>query len=241
MIEFVSTSHTYTYTPTGEKFISVTSLLDKYSEKQDWDTIAEKKAKKLGITKEELLKTWEDEKIRAATQGTRIHEIKENKILGKPNVVAHREENGIKYSLDITELKPGIYPELILYHPYYKVVGTADYVEIFEDNTFNLLDFKTNKKLEFSGYPVFNKNTFKKEPRKMLSPLNHIDDCNGMKYTLQLSIYSWLLEELGFKLNQMWIEHILLEDGEEVNVIKYPINYLKKEVRNLFEHFKSKQ
>lgn len=241
MIEFVSTSHTYTYTPTGENFISVTSLLDKYSEKQDWNAIAEKKAKKLGITKEELLNTWEDEKNKAASQGTRIHEIKENKILGKPNVVAHREENGIKFSLDITDLKPGIYPELILYHPYYKVVGTADYVEIFEDNTFNLLDFKTNKKLDFSGYPVFNKSTFKREPRKMLFPLNHIDDCNGMKYTLQLSIYSWLLEELGFTLNQMWIEHILLEDGEEVNVIKYPINYLKKEVRNLFEHFKSKQ
>ena len=26
------------------------------------------------------------------------------------------------------------------------------------------MDFKTNKSLEFTGYPVFNKSTFKREP-----------------------------------------------------------------------------
>lgn len=241
MIEFESKSHVYTYTPTGERFISVTTLIDKYSEKQDWDSIAERKAKKLGVTKEDLLKSWEDEKNRAANQGTRIHELREKKILGRPNVHTHREENGLKYSLDITELRPGIYPELILYHPEYKIVGTADYVEIFKNGTFDLMDFKTNKSLEFTGYPVFNKSTFKREPRKLLHPLNKIDDCNGMKYTLQLSIYSFLLEELGYTLNKMWIEHIIMEDGDEINTVDYPLNYLKKEVKNMFQHFKSKQ
>ena len=37
----------------------------------------------------------------------------------------------------------------------------------------------------------------------------------------------------------MWIEHIIMEDGDEINTVDYPLNYLKKEVKNMFQHFKS--
>lgn len=96
----------------------------------------------------------------------------------------------------------------------------------------------TNEKLEFSGFMVFNPTTKRREEKKMFSPLSHLPDANGIHYSLQLSLYAYFLEERGYKLKDLWIEHIIFEDDEHINVIKYPINYLKKDVITLCNHYK---
>lgn len=224
------------------KLTSVSTLIGMYHEKFDSDKHSKRIAEKEGVTQEEILNRWEDKKVKSQVKGTLYHKKKEDELLTKSNVIRHPEINGLKQALDITELKPGIYPELILYHPKYNIVGTADIVEIFPDLSFNLEDHKTNEKLEFTGFPVFNKSKMKREPKKMFSPLSHLDDSNGIHYTIQLSCYAFMLEEAGYECRELKINHVLFdEDEQDIMVVNYPINYLKKEVKNLFEHFKSKQ
>lgn len=242
-LKFSEPDHRYFFEEEPDiKLTSVSTLIGMYHEKFDSDKHSKRIAEREGVSQEEILKRWEDKKMKSQTKGTLYHKKKEDEILSKPNVFKHTEIDGIKQALDITQLKPGIYPELIVWHPYYKVVGTADLVTIFEDNTFSLEDHKTNEKLEFTGFPVYNPKSFKKEPKKMFVPLQHLDDCNGIHYQIQLSSYAFILEEAGYECRNLQINHVLFdEDEQDILVVEYPINYLKKEVRNLFEHFKSKQ
>lgn len=235
--------HKYTWKEQPEiKLTSVSTLIGKYHEEFDTELRSKKYAEKHGLNQEDVLKDWEDKKIKSQVKGTLYHKKKEEELLGKPGVFKHPEFNGVKQALDITELKPGIYPELIVYHPEYNIVGTADLVIIHNDNTFDLFDHKSNAKLEFTGFPVYNPKSHKREPKKMYSPIQHLDDANGIHYTLQLSSYAFILEEAGYTCNSLTIHHVQFDEDEtDIMVVDYPVNYLKKEVRNLFEHFKSKQ
>ncbi|MBK8156494.1 MAG: hypothetical protein IPK55_11105 [Streptococcus sp.] len=74
----------------------------------------------------------------------------------------------------------------------------------------------------------------------MFAPIQHLDDSNGIHYTLQLSAYSFILEEAGYTPNNLTIHHVLFDEDEtDILVVDYPLNYLKKEVKLMFEHFKN--
>lgn len=240
---FDSNKHLYFFEEEPDiKLTSVSTLIGMYHEKFDSDKHSKRIAEREGVSQEEILERWKKTNQDSLTLGTAYHKKREEKYLEMNGVHSHKEVNGIKQALDITKLTPGIYPELIVYHPEYNIVGTADYIEILPDNSFICRDWKTNKKLDFEGFPVWNPKTFKKEPKKMFPPLSHLSDCNGIHYSLQLSAYSWILEEAGYICKSIILEHVLFdEDEQDIMVVDYPINYLKKEVRNLFEHFKSKQ
>lgn len=240
---FDSEQHKYFFDEEPDTILtSVSTLIGKYHEKFEEETHSKRIAEREGITQEEVLKRWEDKKIKSQVKGTLYHKKKEDEILTKTGVFKHKEEGGLKQAFDITELKPGIYPELIVYHPYYNIVGTADLVIIHNDNTFDLFDHKTSEKLEFTGFPVYNPKSHKRERKKMFSPIQHIDDSNGQHYALQLSAYSFMLEEAGYECKSLTIHHVLFDEEEQdIMVVDYPINYLKKEVRNLFEHYKNRK
>jgi len=238
---FQEDQHKYFFLEKPEQELtSVSKLIEIYHEKFDTEKISAKTAKKRGVDQAELKAQWKEENSKSLIRGKAFHAAREQKLIksGK-NVIAPIEENGFKKAFDITKLKPGIYVESILYHPYYGIVGTADKFEIFDDLTFTLDDVKTNKKLDFKSFEVFNPNTYIRTPKKMFFPINHIDDCNGQHYSLQLSAYSFMLEEAGYSLKKggLHIEHILFENDEPVDIIIYPINYLKKEIKTLFEHY----
>lgn len=242
-LEFHPEEHLYRWKEQPDiKLTSVSTLIGMYHEKFDSELRSKKYAEKHNMSQEEVLKMWEDKKVKSQIKGTLYHKKKEDELLSKQGVFRHPEIEGIKQALDITELKPGIYPELILYHPKYNIVGTADIVTINPDGTFQIEDHKTNSELSFSGYPVFNKSLMRREPKKMFPPISHIEDCSGMHYVLQLSSYAFMLEEAGYECNSLTIHHVLFdEDEQDIMVVDYPLDYLKKEVKNLFEHFKSKQ
>lgn len=224
------------------KLTSVSTLIDLYGEKFDEDKMSKKIADKRKVSQEEILEEWKVTRNRASTKGTLYHAKKEREILSKAGVFKHPEFGGIKQALDITELKPGIYPELIVYHPEYNLVGTADLVILYSDGTFDLSDYKTNAKLEFTGFPVYNPKTHQRSPKKMFAPISHLDDCKGIRYSLQLSAYSFMLQEAGYTPKKLRIDHVQFdEDEQDIMIIPYYVNYLRKEVKNMFQHFKSKQ
>lgn len=153
-----------------------------------------------------------------------------------------------------------IYSEIGAFLIDYLISGTIDVLCIKEDQ-FVILDWKTNRNgLQFSsGYykkdktskPAQLTNVWVDKDERMLPPVAHLQNCNGMHYSLQLSMYAKMVEKiLGIPCVGLGLCHIgspfiknaygqpwrspdnlypIDPDGEET-VNWYRINYLSREV-----------
>ena len=240
---FQSDIHKYSILEHPEiSLTSVSKLIEKVKQPFDADKWASKKAAERGITKEEVLEEWKVIKDIALTKGTKYHnEYEANLLKSKKTHPSVIDESGHKKAHDLRSLEPGVHPELILYNLNYEIVGTADIVEIFPDKSFILSDHKTSKSIDFKGFMKFDPIDKRKHEVKMLSPLSKLGDCNGNHYSIQLSLYAWMLEQFGYTCKELILHHVIFEEGEPCNVVNYPIPYLKKEVINLLNWYKSKK
>lgn len=111
-----------------------------------------------------------------------------------------------------------IYSEIGAFLIDYRISGTIDILCI-RDTDFVILDWKTNRKgLQFTnGYfkkdkttkPAQETNEWVTKNVKMLPPLNHLPDCNGYHYTMQLSMYALMVELiLGIPCTGLGLCHI---------------------------------
>jgi hypothetical protein len=80
---------------------------------------------------------------------------------------------------------------------------------------FEIIDWKTNQSpiCEAAGYYAKNSSgeltdTFVYTNTTMKYPVGHLPDSNFYHYSLQLSMYAYLIERLGYELNQLTIFHI---------------------------------
>ena len=88
----------------------------------------------------------------------------------------------------------------------------------------------TNKKLKFESYKDNNGYVMMKEP------LNHLMDCNMIHYTLQLSLYSYMVWRLYQQLSVAMPRIIYARDS---NAIKFhDVAYLRKEVVDILKYFR---
>ena len=157
-----------------------------------------------------------------------------------------------------------IYSEIGVFDPTLLLSGTID-IFCYRPTDFVILDWKTNRGgLQFeSGYFKKDKTTIPnqltnewvRKSEKMLPPLNHLDECNGSHYSMQLSIYARLAERIleipctGLGLCHIGSPFILNAygqpfrdkdgyhvdpDGEET-VNWYRINYLSNEADAVFK------
>jgi hypothetical protein len=153
-----------------------------------------------------------------------------------------------------------IYSEIGAFLIDYLISGTIDILCIKEDR-FVILDWKTNRNgLQFeAGYfkkdksttPAQLTNQYIVKDEKMLPPLSHLDNCNGMHYTMQLSTYARMVElildipcvglglchigspfvknKYGMPYRDKNNQYPIDENGEET-INWYHINYLRNEV-----------
>ena len=153
-----------------------------------------------------------------------------------------------------------IYSEIGAFLIDYLISGTIDILCIKEDR-FVILDWKTNRNgLQFeAGYfkkdksttPAQLTNQYIVKDEKMLPPLSHLDNCNGMHYTMQLSTYARMVElildipcvglglchigspfiknQYGMPYRDKNNQYPIDENGEET-INWYHINYLRNEV-----------
>lgn len=185
---------------------SVSSKIDKYVEKVDFDEKAGNKAIRLGITKESLLEQWEAEKQLACDTGNRVHLFGElypfNKSL-KPS--CKQEEAVVKFWSDLPEHIVPACLELRMYHLHFMFAGTSD-ILLFDKlkETFIIADYKTNKDL-FKNF----------KNKTLLTPFTNLLDSPFNKYQIQLSYYQLLFEQTGYKVSSrkvIW----LLKTGEYI-------------------------
>jgi len=226
-------SHTY-QDREGNSYTSVTRLLDTIGFKDDWDSIAGKVAgrgKFTGMSKDDVLKAWDENRDKAARHGTRIHNALEK--YGQTFSV----EEGDR---DLEEMVKMVYrdyvdydlsyDELCLYSKKYMVAGTADKILIPDkkNGLFDVADYKTNisKGIEYCS----------KDGRMLYAPVDHLSDCNYNKYALQLSIYAYMFECLtGMTCRKMWITFI--PPGDYTKFYKIPVVYLKTDAIALLDSF----
>lgn len=189
--------------------------------------------------KQEILDSYDKKRIASCEYGTKIHAQIENALYGRdPNTLKKFGVGGKmpvykgKYRL---ELGSGVYPEFMVSYrdDDFLLCGQIDLL-IANDNKLTIGDHKTNEKIEFKSF--YDK--YKKSQTMMKYPLNTIQDCNGQHYTLQLSTYAWMLQQLNpkFEIERLfihWIDH----DGKE-SFIDVP--YMKQEVEKMLADYKKK-
>lgn len=150
-----------------------------------------------------------------------------------PNINMNVKELDVKEFIDATENKYSeiykvfnyytnagykIYSEIGAFLVDYLVSGTID-VLCIRDDQFVIGDWKTNRGgLKFeSGYYKKDKtqkphqltNEWISKRDTLLPPVNHLPDCNGSIYNLQLSMYAMMVELiLGIPCAGLWLCHI---------------------------------
>lgn len=246
-VKYDDKPHTYVRQTDGFKYVSGTQLIHKYNCDKDWPTIKRKYAKKIGKTVREVTSMWKAENDKSLVKGNKYHDGKELEVCeqeymefergGKtirlkvfPNVL---DENGIKYSRDLSSLEDGVYPELLIYDDEFGIAGQADLVFIYK-GTISIYDYKTNKKLDMNAFVRYDQSF-----DTMKHPITHLDDCNFMHYTLQLNLYAFmLLRHLkGYKLNKMTIEHVLFDEFDEPEWLNlYTLENMQREVESILIH-----
>lgn len=225
-------SHTYYTMVNGRRivYVSATTLISKYKQPFDAKAVAIKYAEKHGQTPEYWIKQWAKVSKDACNYGTAVHNAKERlEYELSPNTIDTSQVRMLNYHA----LSDGIYPELKLWHHDWKIAGRSDkcIVETVNGKRFmHIEDYKTNKELKQQSYQ------YKDGAFKMLKPpIAHIQDCNMQHYTLQLSLYQYMAEYLGFIPGYRKIIHIP-NAGEE---IVYKTEYLRKDIQKILYHAKT--
>lgn len=263
MIKFIDESHRY-IDESGNDLISVSKFFKKFQPFVDWDKIASKfadKQTKLGnpMTKDQVRTLWKNKADTSSSIGTLFHSIKEKEILDEINpsfynVVCNKKTcptiGNEKFSIPINNIENNtIYLELMIYDLDNMICGQSDKVIVVK-NKINIWDYKTDKEILFKGYssewvPV----------RKLLKPLDHLDDCNGNHYAIKMSMYMYLLWKANkgrFKPGELILEHVHLQRDEDgvpildekgkpvcLKIKKIKIPYLKKEVEEMLKYNKN--
>jgi ATP-dependent exoDNAse (exonuclease V) beta subunit len=215
------------------QWLSVTSLVSKFKPKFDKEGQAKKSAKNknskwYGMTVEQIIEAWDNETNRAINLGNFYHNQRESDMLDFKTIERNGTEipiikplvnnDGIKLAPE-QKLSDGLYPEHLVYLKSVGLCGQADVVEIV-DGYININDYKTNKEIKEKGYTNWEGIT-----SKMFKPVNHLDDCNLNHYSLQLSIYAYIIKKHNpsLKIGKLTIQHVKFKQiGEDSN--GYPIN-----------------
>lgn len=243
MIKFYDDTHMY-LNPDNVSYRSVTSILKKLEPKKDWDKITKAYAKKNNLTVEEVKAMWKLEKDNSIIRGKKAHTMLEAESLsqavmiiedkGEIPVFAPQYEDTVKVSPTM-KLTDGVYPEVILWLDSYKLAGQADRIEII-DNTINVYDYKTNKKIEKQGFT-----NYMGETEKLVYPCGHLDNCNFNIYSLQLNMYAYMIKRHNpkMKIGKMEIIHLLFENPDNQEEITsrviYEVPDLQKEIGNILK------
>ena len=216
-------NHIYTLTSKPKvEFTSVTTFIDQFFEKFDAIAIATKlvnsSPKYMDKTVDDVLKIWKE----SANHGTKVHEELENYILKKTPITEKKTVHGLKWLKNfILAGNFKIYPEVIIYSEKLKLCGTIDLlIKNMENNKFLILDWKTSK--------LINKKSYNKKVGVHAASKN-IEDSKFNHYSLQLSLYRFLLEKFyGLEIYSQSILHLKENECKEETT-----PYMKNEIKNM--------
>lgn len=240
---------------------SVTTIIGNYKEKFDPYKIM-KNGKPLivnyvaknGGTLNYWLDKWDENRQHKALRGSIFHNLKEENSNNSSGIYkerkflpvrSFREEIEKKPEIDYSQLPSGIYNEIAVFHRMLRISGTIDKLIIYDDRTFDIDDYKTNGNFETKSF--YSRGKYK----KMFFPLNGLMDCHLGHYTMQLSLYAWILKQYGLTPRRLRLLHFQITDEMEKNMLNnvdvekieytiYGVNYEEKLVARMLKDYRTK-
>lgn len=187
MITFDEANHKY-HNEFGQEYISVTTFLNTFKKPFDVEKHAARMAEKNNTTSEAIKATWKALTVEAQEKGKSFHKAMEEYIK-----FGEVDENYADLIRSLNKASDGFKAnkktaEGLLWNDAARIAGTADLV-LENDTDFYILDFKTNKKFNF----------FNSFGEKLLAPLDFLDYCEFTIYSLQLSLYAYMKQQLTGK------------------------------------------
>lgn len=236
-IEFFEDTHSYVSIINGQeiKYTSGTQFIHQFFKPFDADgKIAERCAAKEGCSIEEIKAKWAKAGKDATSLGTKVHECCEDVELGRKELrhtpADAREERLIS---NATKMAKRFYDNLdilgvekIVFSPSLKIAGTIDlFARSKKDGTYIIGDWKTNKAIDIED----------KWGKFALPPISHLHDTNFTTYSLQLSLYQYLMKNEGYVPKDSKFKMFLVHVTEqEAKLIEVPD--LGLEIRDMFIH-----
>ena len=189
--------------------------------------------------KKQILKEWEEKRETSCVRGSAIHKIQElSHLSGETKELQHLGLGGKFNTISTNKIvfgEKGVYPELLLSYlskdGLLRVAGQADLI-IIDGFDVYVLDYKTNKSIDKKSF--YDGRTRKSS--KLKYPLNNIDDCNFMHYSLQLSTYAWMIQQIDPRFNIKLL--MLIHYDHDNNVNTYECEYLKEDVERMLKFHK---
>lgn len=175
-VVFNSTDHSYKNKNTGNKYTSVTTVINKYAPN--------------------LYEYFPKDKLQDACDiGTYIHKCLEDSILDKSFILLNNKKYKVIKDYYLTsDYENSIYSEFMVNSDYYMVAGMVDCI-LKENDNIVIVDFKTSKTIDNNS-----KNYF------MYNPISHLPCSKFIKYSLQLSIYATIINrEYGLKIKKLFL------------------------------------
>ena len=153
---------------------------------------------RLSLSRDEIKEKWKNEGLKAANKGTYMHWQIEAFMNRVPIELESPELKLFMMFLSHIHGQEAYRTEWVVWTDDEKLCGSIDFVSRHPDGKLSLYDWKRTKKLPES-YQSFN-------DRRMLSPLDHLPDCKGMCYRLQMNMYRSILEKhYGFEVMSMHV------------------------------------
>ena len=209
--KFDPIKHRYTYS--GDHFISVTQFISRFHKEFDSDFWSKKKADERGLDQKEVLNEWKALNDRANFIGTSTHNWIENyfnrifqDIPSDLDIVDRINKFNKIYATHLHKLTP-IKFEQRIFSKKWKIAGMIDSLFLYKDKLV-ILDWKTNK--NFTTSNVYGE--------KLLDPFIEFDRCHLTEYSIQLSLYSLILKEIGLDVKVAYLVYI--GQNEEAQVHK---------------------
>ena len=233
--KFFEEDHHYEYK--GERVgISVTRLIEEYTNEFDAEAIAEKVAIKENKTVQEILNEWKLKNQWACKKGSVCHEYAQSlwskKQLIDQNFYTAPQKQAFlwifsqadNFYCDYKDRLEHLADEFVIGSEEYDIASAIDHLFINKlTGGLILVDYKTNSDIH--------KN--EKYAKNMKVPLSHLKDFTLNHYYIQLSIYKYLVEKYtDLKIEEMFIVWFS-ENIENYEIIEIP--YLYKEVKNILE------
>ena len=235
--KFFEEDHHYEYK--GQRVgISVTRLIEDYTNEFDAEVVAERVALKEGKTIQEVLDEWEYKNQFACVKGSAIHEFTQS-LWSKEtykvrcfdnsekfiNTVEYLARQSNDFYIDYKDRLEHLADEFVIGSDKYDIASAIDHLFINKlTGGLVLVDYKTNSDIH--------KN--EKYAKDMKVPLQHLKDMTLNHYYIQLSIYKYLVEKYtNLKIEEMFIVWFS-ENNDNYEIIEIP--YLKNEVEMILEN-----